>query len=188
MSCHFTMWQRNALDFLFLALSREGYPEDETRISCVLSAFCRPAAEGGCHRGQVGRLCNHLSKAKSLIHHRLAYIYKYIILCIYILMYFWLCWVFVVGFSLVAVSRGYSLVGVHGLLIVVASLALLLWNTGSRAHGLQSLQHAGSVVVACRLYSTDSVVVVHWLSCSNACGIFPDLGIKPASPAWQAGS
>ena len=34
-------------------------------------------------------------------------------------MYFWLCWVFVVGFSLVAVSRGYSLVGVHGLLIVV---------------------------------------------------------------------
>ena len=54
-------------------------------------------------------------------------------------MYFWLCWVFVVGFSLVAVSRGYSRVGVHGLLTVVASLALLLWNTGSRAHGLQSL-------------------------------------------------
>ena len=39
-------------------------------------------------------------------------------------MYFWLCWVFVVGFSLVAVSRGYSLVGVHGLLIVVASLVV----------------------------------------------------------------
>ena len=52
------------------------------------------------------------------------YIYIYIILCIYILMYFWLCWVFVVGFSLVAVSRGYSLVGVHGLLIVVASLVV----------------------------------------------------------------
>ena len=43
------------------------------------------------------------------------YIYIYIILCIYILMYFWLCWVFVVGFSLV---------GVHGLLIVVASLVV----------------------------------------------------------------
>ena len=185
MSCHFTMWQRNALDFLFLALSREGYPENETRISCVLSAYCRPAAEGGCHRGQVGRLCSHLSKAKSLIHHRLAYIYIYIILCIYILMYFWLCWVFVVGFSLVAVSRGYSLVGVHGLLIVVASLVVEHRLQGTRASvvAARGLSSCGSQAL-----STGSVVVVHWLSCSNACGIFPDLGIKPASPAWQASS
>ena len=38
--------------------------------------------------------------------------------------YFWLCWVFVAvqAFSLVAVSGGYSLVAVCGLLVVVASL------------------------------------------------------------------
>ena len=39
-------------------------------------------------------------------------------------MYFWLCWIFVAawGFALVAVSRGYSLVVVHGVLVVVTSL------------------------------------------------------------------
>ena len=70
-----------------------------------------------------------MSKVKSLIHHRLAYIckiiYIYIILCIYVFVCFGLCWVFVVGFSLVALRGGSSLVGVHGLLIVVASLVLL---------------------------------------------------------------
>ena len=57
------------------------------------------------------------------------------------------------GFSLVAVSRGYSLVVAHWHLIAVASL-----------------------VAALRLWSTDSVVVAHRLSCSAACGIFPDQG------------
>ena len=40
--------------------------------------------------------------------------------------YFWLCWVFAAAFrlSLVAANRGYSLVAVHELLIVVASLAV----------------------------------------------------------------
>ena len=36
--------------------------------------------------------------------------------------YFWLCWVFIAILSLVAVSRSYSLVVEHGLLIVVDSL------------------------------------------------------------------
>ena len=36
----------------------------------------------------------------------------------------------------------------------------------------------GSVVVACRLWSMGSVVVEHGLSCSAACGIFPDQGLK----------
>ena len=41
----------------------------------------------------------------------------------YLFIYFWLCWVFVAapGLSLVVVSRGYSLVEMHRLLIVVAS-------------------------------------------------------------------
>ena len=45
------------------------------------------------------------------------------------LFYFWLCWVFVAPqvLSLVAVSRGYSFVMVHGVLIVVASLVADRW-------------------------------------------------------------
>ena len=41
-------------------------------------------------------------------------------------LYFWLHWVFVASgeLSLVVASRGYSLVAVHGLLIVVASLVV----------------------------------------------------------------
>ena len=48
------------------------------------------------------------------------------------------------------------------------SLPLLLRSTGSR--------HAGSVVVA------------HGLSCSTACGIFPDQGSNPCPRHWQADS
>ena len=59
-------------------------------------------------------------------------------------------------FSLVAASRAYPLVVVHGLLIVVASHC--------RA---QALGHE------------DSVVAAHRLSCSEACGIFPDQGQVP---------
>ena len=40
--------------------------------------------------------------------------------------------------------------------------------------GLQYLWHVGSVVAVPELQSTGSVVVVHGLSCSVACGIFPD--------------
>ena len=55
-------------------------------------------------------------------------------------------------------------------------------------HGLQSLWHVGSVVVARGLYSTGSIVVAHGLSCSAACGIFPDQGSNPCPLHWQADS
>ena len=51
------------------------------------------------------------------------------------------------GFSLVVVSGGYSLVAVHELLISVTSLV----STGSRAPELQQLWHEGSVVAVPRL-------------------------------------
>ena len=70
-----------------------------------------------------------------------------------------------VGFSLVAESRSYSLVVVHGLLCAVASL-----------------------VAEHQLRSTGSAVVVHGLICSVASGIFPDKGSKPATPGLQVGS
>ena len=42
---------------------------------------------------------------------------------IYLVSYFWLCWIFVAapGFSLVVESKGYSLAGLPGLLIAMAS-------------------------------------------------------------------
>ena len=69
------------------------------------------------------------------------------------------------GLSLVAASGGHSSSWCAGLSL---SWPLLLRSTGSR--------RAGSVVVA------------HGLSCSVACGIFPDQGSNPCSLHWQADS
>ena len=62
-------------------------------------------------------------------------------------------WVFIAmcGLSLVVASGGYSLVVVRRLLIAVAYLVA--------EHRLQGVQA--------------SVVVVYWLTCPMACGIFP---------------
>ena len=82
--------------------------------------------------------------------------------------FFWLYWV------LVAV-RVFSLVTVCVLLTVAASLVA--------EHGLQGSR--ASVAVAHQLcscsmqaLSTSSVVMVHGLSCPEACGIFPDQGLN----------
>ena len=70
------------------------------------------------------------------------------------------------GATLVLVAR-------HGLLIAVASLV-----AGHRHYvlALQDLQLVGSIVVTCGL------------SCSTACGIFPDQGSNPCPLHWQADS
>ena len=59
----------------------------------------------------------------------------------FFLIFFWLCWVFiaVLRLSVVVVSRDYSLVVVHGLLVVVASLVLV--------GGFQQLQDPSLVVL-----------------------------------------
>ena len=87
--------------------------------------------------------------------------------CMYVFIYLWLCWVFgsVRGLSLVAASGGHSSSRCAGLSL---SPPLLLRSTGSR--------RAGSVIVA------------HGLSCSAACGIFPDQGSNPYPLHWQADS
>ena len=69
------------------------------------------------------------------------------------------------GLSLVATSGGHSSSRCAGLSL---SRPLPLPSTGSR--------RAGSVVVA------------HGLSCSVACGIFPDQGSNPCLLHWQADS
>ena len=81
--------------------------------------------------------------------------------------YFWLSWVFIAarGLPLVAGSGGHS-----SLRCVSFSLRwfLLLWSMGSRLAG--------------------SAVVAHGLSCSVACGIFPDQGSNPCPLHWQVDS
>ena len=86
---------------------------------------------------------------------------------IYLLIYFWQCWVFISvrGLSLVVASGGHSSLRCAGLSL---SRPLLLRSTRSR--------RAGSVVVA------------HRPSCSAACGIFPDQGSNPCPLNWQADS
>ena len=81
-------------------------------------------------------------------------------------------------------ERGLLFVVVRRLLVVVASFVA---EHGLQVHGLQQLWPAGSVVVARGLQSTGSVVVVHELSCSMACEIFPDQGSEPVSPALAGG-
>ena len=61
---------------------------------------------------------------------------------------FVLIYLFLTLLGLVAVSRDFSLVLVHGLLIMVASLVP---EQDCRAHRLQMLQHASSTVAVPRL-------------------------------------
>ena len=91
--------------------------------------------------------------------------------------YFWLRWVFVAacGLCLVAASGGYSSLRCAGFAL---RWLLLLWSTGSRHAGFSSCGTWASVVVDRGLQSTGSVVVAHGLSCSAACGIFPDQGLN----------
>ena len=131
--------------------------------------------------------------------------------------YFWLHWVFVAvrRLSLVASSGGYSSLQCAGFSL---QWLLLLRSTGSRhmgfsscgsrarerrlsscgaraSHcsgfsccGAQALGTRASVVVAWGLESTGSVVVVHGLSCSTACGIFLDQGSNLCPLHWQSDS
>ena len=50
------------------------------------------------------------------------------------------------------------------------------------------LWHMGSVIAAFRPQSTDSVVMVHWLSCCETCGIFLDQESSLCLVHWQADS
>ena len=103
------------------------------------------------------------------------FLYIYIILFIYV----WLHWVFfaLLGLSPVSASRDYA---------SCWCVDLLRWCLFRfRA---QALCTWPSVVLAHRLQSAGSEVVTHGLSCSPACGIFPDQGLNPYPLYWQAES
>ena len=82
-------------------------------------------------------------------------------------------------------ERGPLPVAVCGPLPGVASPAA---EHGFQARGPQQLRLVGSRVQDQQLWCTGSVVVAHGLSCSTACGIFPDQGSNPRPLHWQADS
>ena len=82
-------------------------------------------------------------------------------------MFFWLCWLFVA-------ALGFSLAVVLGLLPPVASFPAEGGLQGVGSCGKRAL-HTGSTVV-------------HGLSCSKACGIFPDQGADSCLLHWQVDS
>ena len=92
--------------------------------------------------------------------------------------YLWLCWVSIAvcGLSLVAESGGYSLAGVHGFLIEVASLL-----------GSMALSTWASVIVAQGLISCDSPALEP-CSLQKACRTFLDQGLSPRLLHWQVDS
>ena len=55
---------------------------------------------------------------------------------------------------------------------------------GASLGAKQGLQAPGF----CKLWGVASGVVVHGLSCSVACVIFPDQGLNPHAPHWQVDS
>ena len=79
--------------------------------------------------------------------------------------------------SLVAASRAYSSLQCTGFSLW---WLLFLQSSGSR--------RMGSVVMACRLQSAGSIVVAHGLSCSMACGVFPNQCLNQCPLHWQADS
>ena len=87
------------------------------------------------------------------------FFFKFIYLFIYLFMA-------VLGLRFCA--KAFSSCGEQGPLFIAVRRPLPLQSTGSR--------RAGSVVVA------------HGLSCSTACGIFPDQGSNPCPLHWQADS
>ena len=88
------------------------------------------------------------------------------------------------GFLLVAASRGYSSLQCSDFSL---QQLLLLWSKGSGAHGLR-VAASGLSSVAPGLQSTASIVAVHGLSCSEACGIFPGQESNLCLLHWQADS
>ena len=61
-------------------------------------------------------------------------------------------------------------------------------SDSSCCRALPLLSAPALVVAAVRLRNTDSVAVMHGLSCSAACGIFPDQGSNLQLLHWQADS
>ena len=96
--------------------------------------------------------------------------------------YFWLCWI------LIAVQAFLSLRNMRTTLYLPC-VGFSLHGSGFSCCRARALGHSGfSSQWLTGLWSTDSVLVAHGLSCSAACRIFPDQGSNPCLLHWQVNS
>ena len=66
---------------------------------------------------------------------------------------------------------------------------LQLWQAGATLHrGAWASHHRSLLLRSTGSRRASSVVVAHGLSCSAACGLFPDQGSNPCPLHWQADS
>ena len=98
----------------------------------------------------------------------------------------WLIYLLLTALSLCHCVGASSGCGERGLLSSSSAEFSHCSASHAAAHGLLSTQV--SVVVAPRLWRAGSVVVAQGLSCSKACGIFPDQGSNPCPLHCQADS
>ena len=101
--------------------------------------------------------------------------------------YFWLHWVFIGsrGLSLAAVSRGYSS---WRCMSFSLRWLLLLRSTGSRRTGFSSCGTWAQQSWLMGSRAQAQQLLLHGLSCSAACGIFPDQVSNPCPLHWQVDS
>ena len=107
-------------------------------------------------------------------------------LFIFIFIYLNTFYLFMAVLGLRFCARAFSSCGKWGPLFIAVRGASHC--SGFSCCGAPVLVAQASVVVACGLYSTGSVVVAHGLNYSEARGIFPDQGSNPCPLHWQADS
>ena len=110
-------------------------------------------------------------------------VYVHLKLLIFFNKFIYFIYLFLAALGLCCCTQAFSSFGEQGLFIVARAYCsdfscCRAWTLGTW----------GSVVVARRLQSTGSVVVVHRLSRSVACGIFSDQGSNLCPLKWQADS
>ena len=84
----------------------------------------------------------------------------------------------------ILISLFLAVLGLH-----CCTVFFLLWPVGVlSAWGAWASHRTGSSCCGSRALSAGSVVVAHELSCSEACGIFPDQGFNPSLLHWSVDS
>ena len=100
------------------------------------------------------------------------------------LIFYLFIYLFLAALGLLCCTRAFSSCGEQGLLLLAVrgllTVVLLLRSTGSKHAGFSN---CGSQALERRLSSCGA-----GLSCSAACGIFPDQGSNPCPLHWQADS
>ena len=111
-------------------------PTDSNDSLCSVMVFLLPCT-WSCHGQKVRKDSENVPALPSRYGQQRTLLFFFFFFLINLFIYFWLQWAFIAarGLSLVAVSRGYSLLRCMGF---STRWLLLLWSTGSRCMGFSS--------------------------------------------------